>query len=85
MRVLVALTLPEANQAVEALRNRADSMRHRVTLGKARIEDVAASILDCAMAEAAIREAFGFDPVPDDAAPRLADPGDHHVYVSAAR
>jgi hypothetical protein len=58
-RYLVPLTYPEAIQAIEALSNRAESMRHRVTLGTARLEDVSGAIVDCAMAEAAIRDAVG--------------------------
>ena len=60
MRVLVPLSMSEANQAVEALSERADSMRTRVRLGRARLEDVQAAIEACAAAETVIRDAFGF-------------------------
>jgi hypothetical protein len=65
-RYLVGLTYPEAVQVIEALTNRADSMRHRVTIGLARLEDVQSAIVDCAAAETAVRDAVGLDRQYDD-------------------
>lgn len=79
MRVLVPLTLPEAQQVIEALGNRVASMQHRATIGRVTVGEVSAPILDCHAAETALREAFG----PLLAEARTPDAGDHHVYPVA--